>query len=223
MTLSMDDEAEVFLDSLAADSDALGRNFDPDTHRMIHERREDTLKRALAQSMRMQVAVGRRLLAYRKRDNELQQQAAMIAREYVEAGEALRRRIAEAEAFLDQIALLHREATGQTTLDIPGVGRWTTRRQPERFALDDAVLLRELKGDERAEYVEPRPTTFRVNTAKLRARLEAALTAAEASIQAADPQERERLRVATAENIAERFPGVQYIPAEVRVSHDLNL
>lgn len=208
--LPMDVEAEQLLGDLAGTPDHEG------------DTRAEIMQRALAQSARMQVAVGRRLLAYRKQLADLDVTEDTFRREVDGVRERIARRAYEAGAFLDQLALMHREATGEATLDIPGVGRWSTRRQPERFALDDAALLRGLEGDERAMFVEPR-TAVRVNTTKLREHLDELLATAEASIEADDPDERERLRVAAAEQIASLFPGVTYVPSEIKVNHDLNL
>lgn len=212
--LPLDADTDTLLAQIAEEDDGLSEE----------ERHTARALRAAAMDMHMAVGVGRRLLRTEARLRELSDEALRFMNEITMLSEPLELTRLELVSMLDAMALTRREAGLGNTFDVPGVGVWKTRKAAERWAIDNDAALAELEGDDRAEFVdpgEPRPPVPKVRGDLLRARL-AELLEGSAASGIEDAAARERSRLETAERVAAQYPGVTFVPGEIRVTHDLN-
>lgn len=190
------------------------------------QRHRSFAQRAAEADLHMAGGIGRRLLRARARIRELQEAMAQYETEVNEVAEPLLREEADLIEMLHGMALVRRDAGLGNYLDIPGVGRISTRAPTARWAVDNNEVISGLAGDERPKFVEPTPPpapSERVRGADLRKHLDELLEIASVQILAeADPAIRDRLILDAAERIAAAYPGVTYVPGEISITHKLN-
>lgn len=102
--------------------------------------------------------MGRALARLKARDDELVRQRQMLIREIEHPREQIASEIAFLEKQLEEMTLERRESGAGNFLDLPGVGRWKTRKVPAGWDIKDpAAVIEALNADERALYVEDMP------------------------------------------------------------------
>ena len=123
----------------------------------------DTAEQAAAvlqvgDAQRFAWGMGRALKRLKDRDNELLDQAQMVLAEYGEARARLGKQAEFLEWQLETLALERRESGAGNTLDIPGVGTWSTRQVKAGWDITDSKLVMEgLGADEYSMFVESVP------------------------------------------------------------------
>lgn len=219
---------DMRVDALLSDLNAIE---DPERrHRSFAER-------AARADLHMAAGIGRRLLRTRARLRELQEAVDQYETEVNEIAEPLAREERDLIEMLHGMAVVRRDAGLGNFLDIPGVGRISTRAPSPRWYIDNNEVIAGLAGDDRSLFVEkvpPAPPAERVKGTDLRKHLDDLLAAATETIdkdQAAVEQAggaplpegvRERLILDAAERIAAQYPGVAYVPGELGITHKLN-
>lgn len=218
-TLPIDAEGARLLNALA----------EPDSPKQHRE----LLLQALEDSTRQQIAVGRTLRRDLRLLEEKEQQRAILMASVDQAEEPIRARIREAERFFERLMAMRREAGLGNSFDVPTVGRWVSRRQPERWAIDDARLIAEALGpDERAQFTEPvppKPQPDKFLGAKFREHLDGLVDAMigawpverVAEMAAMDADASAALMNDVKRQVAAVYAGVEHVPSEVKVAYDI--
>ena len=102
--------------------------------------------------------MGRALKRLRRKYNDLGEEAGKINAEFDHARQKLLPNITFLEDRLEEQVLERRESGAGNTLDIPGVGRWSTRKVKAGWDITDPkVVMEGLGADERAQFVENTP------------------------------------------------------------------
>lgn len=107
---------------------------------------------------RLAWGMGRALARLKARDVELVKQLHMLVSENDAARLKLGPQMAFLEEQLEAMALEHRESGAGNFLDVPGVGRWSTREIAASWDIKDPkAVIEGLDADERAQFVEDVP------------------------------------------------------------------
>ena len=102
--------------------------------------------------------MGRALKRAMGRYDALGEEAVKSNDEFDRARQKLKPNITFLEARLEEMALERRENDAGDFLDIPGVGRWSTRKVAAGWDINDpAAVIEALDADERAQFVENVP------------------------------------------------------------------
>lgn len=167
---------------------------------------------------RSRIGIARRLRSLLRDVRGVERERAMVVADYDAVIVKMRREASMLDETLKAMALQHRDAKRGNFIDIPGIGRWGTRRKPDRWALNNDEVIAGMDGDDRAEFIdpgEPRPPEPKVRRDVLIERLDQMLADAMVECTSGDEDEREAFRASAAARIAAIFPGVEYIPADI--------
>lgn len=122
------------------------------------------------------LGTGRRLLQLNRRVFDLSASRTAILAEYDRAVEPLMAQIKMLESAVEGIALARREEGRGNVLELPGVGRWETRKVPGRWSVADPdAVAAALTGSERESYLKPQPD--KLDARALLSDIDAVLTA----------------------------------------------
>ncbi len=140
---SLDDALQSIMDRVeAGEADAI------EEWRRLIEKRDS----------RFIAAVGQRLWRVRQQMQQTNDTYAQLLDEYRAAMQPMLHRAGALERTLEEAALAFRRETGATTLNVPHIGKVTTRKSPGRPSIVDAEAVRAfLTGSEREAYLEPQP------------------------------------------------------------------
>lgn len=146
ITLDVDREIEAFLEG------PLPNAGPDDTRESLFARWfEVDPERAL-------LGTGRRLRTLNRRVQDLSASRSAILAEYDRALEPLIAQIWMLESAVESVALARRAEDRGNVLELPGVGRWETRKVPGRWKVEDAeAAIAGLTGSERERYLVPQP------------------------------------------------------------------
>lgn len=183
----------------------------PPGYRILRERLERDEDRTLA-------FISRRLQALIARKEPLDRQRDAMLEHYRAEAEPLVRQMQYLSDLVSQVLLARRERSGVKSLTLLGIGDWKSRAVSGGWDIDERVALEKLTDDERALYVEDKPS---LKKSELRAYLDSLIEPALASLaENLTPEERsERLAVIT-EALREQY-GVTYRPERVSVKGPL--
>lgn len=141
-TLDVDREIEAILDGPlpnADGGDVFARWFGIDPERAL-------------------LGTGRRIRHLMRRADDLVASRAALLAEYERALAPLTVQIAMLEAAVEGMALARREEGRGNVLELPGIGRWETRKVTGRWSVADAeAVAAALTGSERESYMKPQP------------------------------------------------------------------
>lgn len=173
--------------------------------------REHSLSQLDLTDARVRIGLGRALMRRRTNLQRYVDEMAAFVRESELAQAPLVAAIDAIEGTFEDHVRVHRKATGENTMTVPGVGVWSTRLANPRWQIDNRLVIEALGADERAQYTEkPEP--------------ELKLKRADYLADVLDPlllfdDEGDEIGID-----ADGPPtGVERIPAGVNVSYDLNV
>lgn len=170
---------------------------------------------------RDRLAIGRELLQIAATEARHKAEFDAAAADLEEQRAKLAPRKVELEQLLEHFARTNREATGENSVVIPGVGEWSTRKAGGRFVVDDkAALIEALEGDEAGEFTympDPVPPQRQLRGDEVRARLLSMHREATDAL----PKDADEQRAAIGAGIAKGYPGMRFDEDRVNVSYKL--